>query len=49
MYKQLYTIKNMVYTGGGCTIMFYTIVLTYDTYEYMLMYTYVSYMTKTHD
>lgn len=25
MYKQLYTIKNMVYAGGGCTIMFYAI------------------------
>ena len=30
MYKQLYTTKNMVYAGGGCTIMFYTIVLTYE-------------------
>ena len=25
MYIQLYTIKNRVYAGGGCTIMFYTI------------------------
>ena len=25
MYKQLYAIKNRVYAGGGCTIMFYTI------------------------
>ena len=25
MYKQLYTIKNMVYAGGGRTIMFYAI------------------------
>lgn len=25
MYKQLYTIKNMVYAGGGYTIMFYAI------------------------
>ena len=25
MYKQLHTIKNMVYAGGGYTIMFYTI------------------------
>lgn len=25
IYKQLYTIKNMVYAGGGRTIMFYTI------------------------
>lgn len=25
MYKQLYTIKNRVYAGGGYTIMFYTI------------------------
>ena len=25
MYKQLYTIKNIIYAGGGYTIMFYTI------------------------
>lgn len=25
MYKQLYTTKNMVYAGGGRTIMFYAI------------------------
>lgn len=25
MYKQLYTIKNRVYAGGGYTIMFYAI------------------------
>ena len=25
MYKQLYATKNMVYAGGGCTIMFYAI------------------------
>lgn len=25
MYNQLYTTKNTIYAGGGCTIMFYTI------------------------
>lgn len=30
MYKQLYTIKNINQAGGGYTIMFYAIVLTYE-------------------
>lgn len=30
MYKQLYTTKNINHAGGGYTIMFYTIVLTYE-------------------
>lgn len=30
MYKQLHTIKNTTLAGGGYTIMFYTIVLTYE-------------------
>ena len=61
MYKQLYTIKNKTLAGGGYTIMFYTIqfhmficvlLILYAidfSYEYMLMCTYVTPMTKTHD
>lgn len=41
MYKQLYTTKNIIYAGGGYTIMFYAIVLTY---EYMNRRSYVIYM-----
>lgn len=41
MYKQLYAIFYRVYAGGGCTIIFYTIVLTY---EYMSDCSYISYM-----
>ena len=46
MYKQLYAIKNKTLAGGGYTIKFYAIVLTY---EYIFMCTYVTPMTKTHD
>lgn len=42
MYNQLYTTKNMVYAGGGRTIMFYPIVLTY---EYMNSRSYMIHMT----
>lgn len=41
MYKQLYTTKNIIYAGGGYTIMFYAIVLTY---EYMNSRSYMIHM-----
>ena len=41
MYKQLYTIKNKTLAGGGRTIMFYTIVYTY---EYMNSRSYMIHM-----
>ena len=42
IHKQLYTTKNINHAGGGCTIMFYAIVLTY---EYMNTHSYMIYMT----
>nr|DAU72542.1 MAG TPA: hypothetical protein [Caudoviricetes sp.] len=56
MYKQLYTTKNIIYAGGGYTIMFYTIQFhmfvcvlyllhtIVYTYEYMNEYSYMIYM-----
>jgi len=41
MYKQLYTTKNINHAGGGYTIMFYAIVLTY---EYMNSRSYMIHM-----
>lgn len=58
MYKQLYATKNVNHAGCDYTIMFYTIVLTYEymnSRSYMIhmnICSYVSYvtpMTKTHD
>lgn len=61
MYKQLHTTENIIYAGGGYTIMFYTIEFymfvcglyllhtIVYTYKYMLMCTYVIPMTKTHN